>query len=103
MKEKIIRSALGLEKSDLVLKNTRTVNVFTGQILEDSIAITDGIIAGFGDYEGREEIDLKGKYVLPGLIDSHIHIESTMAIPSVLSPVLLSKESPRSLPIRMKS
>lgn len=91
MKEKIIRSALGLEKSDLVLKNTRTVNVFTGQILEDSIAITDGIIAGFGDYEGREEIDLKGKYVLPGLIDSHIHIESTMAIPSVLSPVLLSK------------
>lgn len=91
MKEKIIRSALGINQADLVLKNAKIVNVFTGQILDENVAITNGIIAGCGDYEGRKEIDLKGKYVLPGLIDSHIHIESTMAIPSVLSPVLLSK------------
>lgn len=88
--EKLIRVSRGLEKADLVLKNGKIVNVFTHQILEKDLAIADGRIAGIGSYEGKKEVDLKGKYILPGLIDAHLHIESSMAIPSVLSGVLLS-------------
>lgn len=91
MDKRLISSALGEEPADLVLTNCRVVNVFTRQILEKDIAVTDGVIVGIGDYEGKQKTDLQGQYVIPGLIDSHIHIESTMTIPSILSPVLLSK------------
>ena len=77
------------QKADTVFKNGKIVNVFTGEILEEDVAVKDGIIAGIGKYEGSEEIDLQGAYLLPGLIDGHLHVESSMALPSVLSPLLL--------------
>ena len=74
-----IRVARGLEPADLVLTNARVVNVFNGEIEEAAVAVSDGIIAGVGEYtEGAETIDLGGRYLLPGFIDGHTHIESSM-------------------------
>lgn len=77
--------ALRQKKADLVLKNARVMNVFTGEILENDVAVKDGFIAAVGkDYEGKEEVDLKGNYVLPGFMDAHLHLESTMVTPNEL-------------------
>lgn len=86
-----IEAALGRRECDLVLKNARIVNVFTDQILDGDIGICQGKIVGTGSYAGKQEIDLKGKYVLPGLIEAHFHIESTMLTPAALGSVLLSQ------------
>lgn len=67
--------------ADLVIKNCHVVNVFTHRIQEADIAFCDGIIAGVGRYDGVEEYDAQGAYALPGLIDSHIHIESSFVTP----------------------
>ncbi len=75
---KMIRVARGSMPSDLVLKNARIVNVFSAEVYKGNIAIWNGRIVGIGDYEGKAEIDLKNAFVLPGLIDGHMHIESTM-------------------------
>ena len=77
----------GLEKAELVLKNARIVNVFTREILNGDIAIENGLISGIGSYEGKKEIDLEGRYVCPGLIDSHLHLESTLVTPAELVAV----------------
>jgi len=74
----MIRVARGTMPADLVLKNGRIVNVFSSEIHTGDVAICGSRIAGVGDYEGRREIDLEGAYILPGLIDGHMHIESTM-------------------------
>lgn len=84
-----IEKARGLKKAEKVYKNGRIVNVFTSEIEEASIAVDQGVIVGIGDYEGEEWIDLKGKYVVPGLIDSHVHIESSMTTPKAISEALL--------------
>ena len=65
----------------LVIKNANIVNVFTGTIEKGDVAVRDGIILGIGSYSGKEEIDAKGAYLCPGLIDGHVHIESSMAHP----------------------
>ncbi len=84
-----IRTALGQEPVDLLLQNGRLVNVLSGDIHQVSIAIRDGIIIGFGDYEARETIDLAKRYVCPGLIDGHLHLESSMlAIPEFAANVV---------------
>ncbi len=75
---KMIRVARGAMPADLVLKNARIVNVFSAEVYKGNIAIWNGRIVGVGDYEGKAEIDLKNAFVLPGLIDGHMHIESTM-------------------------
>lgn len=82
-KEKIINTALGKEQPDLVLKNANIINVFTGEILHGDIAVTDGIIIGTGEYSGKEERDLDGRYVAPGFINAHVHVESSMVSPEV--------------------
>ena len=64
--------------ADLVLKNARVINVFTNEIETADIAISGNHIVGVGEYRGRKEVDLRGSYVCPGLIDGHIHIESSM-------------------------
>ena len=64
--------------ADLVLKNARVINVFTNEIETADIAISGNYIVGVGEYRGRKEVDLHGSYVCPGLIDGHIHIESSM-------------------------
>ena len=70
--------ALGKQKADVVLKNANLMNVCSGEIYETDIAIAKGIVAGLGRYEGREEIEAKNKYAVPGLIDGHTHIEMSM-------------------------
>jgi adenine deaminase len=76
--------------SDLVLKNGTVVNVFTGLFQKSDIAVCEGLIVGVGpDYHGKTEIDLGGKCIIPGMIDGHLHIESSMLIPSNLAAALL--------------
>jgi adenine deaminase len=77
--QSIITVARGDAPADLLLTNARIINVFSGRVIDGSIAVKDGYIAGFGDYEAAETMDLKGRYVAPGFIDSHVHIESSMA------------------------
>lgn len=74
-----------------VIKNANIVNVFTGEIQHGDVAIRDGIILGIGTYSGREEYDAEGRYLCPGLIDSHVHIESSMAHPSRFASLILQQ------------
>ena len=85
--QKCSKVTRGLRKAEFVLKNARIVNVFTREILKGDIAIEDGLISGIGSYEGKREIDLEGRYVCPGLIDSHLHLESTLVTPAELVTV----------------
>lgn len=90
--ESIIDVAKGDTPADMLLKEAFVVNVFTGEILKRSVAVKDGIIAGVGDYELAEEIfDLTGKYLIPGLIDAHIHIESTMLTPPAFAAAVVPR------------
>ncbi len=74
----IIQVAQGKKEPDLVLKNCNIINVFTGVVEKGDIAIHKEYIAGVGDYSSSNEIDLNGKYVSPGFVDSHVHIESSL-------------------------
>ncbi|SKC54872.1 adenine deaminase [Maledivibacter halophilus] len=87
--KKRIDIAAGRVDGDLVLKNAKIVDVFSEEIIEGDIAISDGRIAGIGEYAGKEEIDLNGKYVAPGLIDGHVHIESSMVTPSQFAKAIV--------------
>lgn len=70
--------ARGEKPAEKVFKNARVVNVFSGEIHDANVAVDDGRVIGFGDYEAREVIDLAGAYLAPSLIDGHFHVESTM-------------------------
>ncbi|MCX7671690.1 MAG: adenine deaminase [Anaerolineae bacterium] len=75
----LIRVARGDAPADLVLRNAQLVNVYSGEIYPADVAIYNARIAGIGPgYEGQREIDLQGSYLAPGLIDAHVHIESSM-------------------------
>ena len=83
--QKLSKIALHEQKAGLVLKNAMVVDVFTDEIRQADIAVSDGYIAAVGSsYEGEREVDLNGKYVLPGFMDSHLHLESTMVTPNEL-------------------
>ena len=73
-----IRIASGKGKADLLIKNGRMVNVLSGQIERTDVAIWKGLIVGFGNYEAKAAIDVEGDFLCPGLIDGHVHIESSM-------------------------
>jgi adenine deaminase len=73
-----ITSALGQKPVDLLLKNGQLINVISGEIHTVSIAIHQDIVVGFGDYEAVQTVDLEGRYVAPGFIDGHLHLESSM-------------------------
>ena len=77
LKERI-RIASGEGTADLLIKNGKIVNVFSGQIERKDVAIFGGVIVGFGGYRARRIIDMKGDFLCPGLIDGHVHIESSM-------------------------
>src|SRR6184192_3929311 len=70
--------ARGEEPAELLFKNARLVNVLSGEIHETNVAVDDGRVIGFGDYEARETIDIAGAHLAPSLIDGHFHVESTM-------------------------
>ena len=82
---KLSQIALHERKAELVLRNAMVADVFTDEIRRADIAVADGYIAAVGgSYEGTEEIDLNGEYVLPGFMDAHLHLESTMVTPNEL-------------------
>lgn len=87
--EGCILAASGAKKPELVLKNAQIVNVFTETVEEGDIAIENGMIVGIGTYEGEVERNLKGRYVCPGFIDGHIHLESSMVSPKEFERAVL--------------
>lgn len=89
-KQRIIAVAAGREKADLVLKNAKYLNVFSNEFLCGDIAVANGLIAGVGKYDGKTEIDVSGKFVLPGFIDAHIHLESSMVTPAEFAKVVVA-------------
>lgn len=89
-KQRIIAVAAGREKADLVLKNAKYLNVFSNEFLCGDIAVANGLIAGVGKYNGKTEIDVSGKLVLPGFIDAHIHLESSMVTPAEFAKAVVA-------------
>ena len=87
--KRLIDTAAGRIPADVVIKNCKIVNVFSGNITEGSIAICGDQIAGIGEYEGKEVIDAEGRYAAPGFIDSHIHIESSYVSPEEIGRLLV--------------
>ncbi|MCC8160472.1 MAG: adenine deaminase [Oscillospiraceae bacterium] len=76
-----ISTAMGHTEPDLILKNGSVIDVFTGGVRKADVAIKDGIICGVGTYSGKNETDVSGKYIMPGFVDAHVHIESSMTAP----------------------
>ena len=93
-KQRIIAVAAGREKADLVLKNAKYLNVFSNEFLCGDIAVANGLIAGVGKYDGKTEIDVSGKLVLPGFIDAHIHLESSMVTPAEFAKAVVAHGTP---------
>lgn len=89
-KQRIIAVAAGREKADLVLKNAKYLNVFSNEFLCGDIAVANGLIAGVGKYDGKTEIDVSGKLVLPSFIDAHIHLESSMVTPAEFAKAVVA-------------
>ena len=86
---RLIDCAAGRIPADLVLKNGKIIHVFTGEIDHGDVALIDGYIAGIGTYEGEKTLDLKGKYLSPGFIEGHIHIESSMLTPAQFAAAVM--------------
>ena len=84
-----IAVARGDEPADVVIRQGRVFSVFTREWLENDVAIVDGYVAGLGDYSGTEEIDASGRYVVPGFIDAHMHLESTKLLPDEFARLVL--------------
>ena len=88
--------AKGQKKVDLLVKNANIVNVFSGEIHNDNVAIADGIFVGFGhteeykEYDAQDIIDVQGRFMCPGLIDGHIHLESTFLVPREFCSIVAS-------------
>ncbi len=81
--------ARGDEPADLVVRGGRVLSVFTREWLETDIAIAEGFVAGLGDYEGTEEVDATGRYVVPGFVDAHMHLESPKLLPDEFARLVL--------------
>ena len=87
---KLINAAIEKDLPDLVLKNAKIIDVFSLEIIEGDIAVLDDMIVGIGEYHNAKKIvDLNGKFVSPGLIEAHVHIESSLIIPENFSTILL--------------
>ena len=87
----LINAGLGGTKVDLVLKNARVIDVASHNIFITDVAINEGIVVGFGDYQAKEAIDLRGKYLAPGFIEAHIHLESSKLTPDEFCRVIIPK------------
>ena len=90
----IIDAARGKKPSDILLKGGNIINVFTGEVVSGDVAISGGFIVGVGGafkYNAERIIDVSGKYIVPGFIDSHIHIESSMVTPSEFARAVIPR------------
>src|SRR6266568_5261933 len=81
--------ARGDEPADVVVRGGRVLSVFTREWLDTDIAVVDGWIAGLGEYDGREVVDGSGRYVVPGFLDAHMHLESTKLLPDEFARLVL--------------
>ena len=81
--------ARGDEPADLVIRGGRVFSVFTREWLEGDLAIVDGFVAGLGEYEGNEVLDASGKYLVPGFVDAHMHVESVKLLVDELARLIL--------------
>jgi adenine deaminase len=81
--------ARGDEPADVVVRGGHVLSVFTREWLETDVAIADGWVAGLGEYEGHEVVDASGRYVVPGFIDAHMHLESTKLLPDEFARLVL--------------
>lgn len=88
-KQRIIEVAAGRQKADLVLKNATYVNVFSGELCREDIAVAEGLIVGMGEYSGEQEVDVEGLVVCPGFLDTHIHLESALVSPKEFARAVL--------------
>ncbi len=88
-KLRVIAVAAGREPADLVLKNATYVNVFSNELCHGDIAVAEGLIVGMGAYNGIAEVDVSGKIVLPGFVDAHIHLESSLVSPTEFAKAVL--------------
>ena len=89
-KQHMVRVAMGQEKADVVLKNATYVNVFSNELCTGDIAVAEGLVVGMGEYSGLTEYDMTGKIVVPGFIDAHIHLESSLLSPREFARAVLS-------------
>ncbi len=87
--DEMIKYSRGEKQADLLLTNARIVNVFSGEIFPGSIAIAGGYIAGFGSYSAKKIVDMNKRFVAPGFIDAHVHIESSMSCPTEFARCVL--------------
>ena len=88
-KLRVIAVAAGREPADLVLKNATYVNVFSNELCHGDIAVAEGLIVGMGEYSGAVEVDVSGRIVLPGFVDAHIHLESSLVSPTEFAKAVL--------------
>ena len=77
----LLDAARGLVPADIICKNASIFNPFTCSWETGTLAIKDGIVLGIGDYAGKTVHDFTGQYIVPGLIDAHVHIESSLLTP----------------------
>jgi len=86
---RLLSVARGDEPADLVLSGGRVLSVFTREWLSGDLAVVDGLVAGVGDYDGHERVDLAGAFVVPGLIDAHMHFETPRLLPDEYARIVL--------------
>ncbi|MCF7915980.1 MAG: adenine deaminase [Spirochaetaceae bacterium] len=84
-----IEVATGRKRAELVFKGARVVNVFSHEVIEGNLAVDNGVIIGVGAYEGVEEVEAHGRYLIPGLIDAHVHIESSLTSPGQFAKAIV--------------
>ena len=89
--EQLIRAARGLDPAELVLRGGRIVNVYSGEIETADLAISGGVVVGLGSYEGEAEVDVSGRYLAPGFIDPHLHVESTTVVPAEMARAVVPR------------
>ncbi len=87
--EEKIEASAGRITADILFTNVKVINVFTGEILQTEIAVKNGYFCGFGSYKTDKTIDLNGRYMAPGFIDAHVHIESSMVTPAQFAKAVL--------------
>jgi adenine deaminase len=90
-RERLLAVARGDEPADLVVRGARVLSVFTDEWLDADVAVCGGVIAGIGSYRGRETLEARGRPLVPGLIDAHMHLESSKLLPEELSRLLLER------------
>ncbi|MBN2541335.1 adenine deaminase [bacterium] len=89
--QSLIKVARGEKDADILIKNAKIVNTFSGEIYAGDVALSGGYIAGVGSYDANEVIDIKGRYLSPGFIDAHVHIESSMVAPNQYAGAVLPR------------